>query len=264
MVEKTFSSYGYCNLNPVNMVDTDGRIPSPWRILKDTFRDFIETTNRYFHITASKNGLSKVTSSNYTTRMGRIFEDTVIRSLGENKNTQGFRPNKTSTKKVIPDLVGNGGKHFFSTSGNPKDDIVFSFPNATFVDAKFTSNVNFSPSYNPGQIKGFIDVLSNMKGSYANGKWNPNIKASEYGAATLVFITPEGTTLDSNIIEYAASKNVNLYQRTVQQDVLEPSNVRVAPNMSILNQALDYRGEENIPSPLKASGQSVKVNWDKL
>jgi hypothetical protein len=258
----SYSTYNYCLNNPIFMVDSDGRIPSPWRIFSDLFRNFTGTSAQYFHITAQKNGVSLSTPT-YRTKLGRVFEDAVIRSLGESKNTTKFRPSKTSTKTVIPDLVGPGSKHYFSPNGAGKDDVVVSFPNASFTDAKFTQSVTFAPSYNPDQIKGFIDVLSNAKGGYINGKWNPAIKASDYGVASLIFITPKGATVDPEIITYAASKNVNVYQRTVQQDIDNPSNIRVAPNMMPLSISMDVHGEENIPPILKGSGQSVEVNWSK-
>ena len=255
--------YVYCMQSPVNLVDPDGKAPDPWRMFTDTFRDFIGSTAQYFHITAQNNGVSR-TSSTYYPRMGRIFEDSVIRSLGTTKNTTKFKPNKTSAATVIPDVAARGGKTYIDTTNGGKNTVRVSFQNASFTDAKFTNFVSFTPSYNPDQIKGFIDVLSNMTGGTVNGKWNPNIKASDYGVATLVFITPEGAVIDPKIIEYAQKKNVNLYQRTMEQDKDNPSNVRVAPNIIPLNLAIDKMGEETIPPLLKAPGQSVPVNWNKL
>lgn len=254
--------YGYCYNNPVNLIDPTGMAPSPWRIFSDLFRNFKSMGVRNFHATAQKNGLNK-SNTNYYTRMGRIFEDAVIRSLGETKNTTKFRPSKTSTTTVIPDLVGSGSKHYFSNDGNAKNDHRVSFPNASFTDAKFTNNVQFEPSQNPGQIRGFIDVLSNMRGGYIDGKYDPKARASDYGAASLIFITPAGASIDRDILDYAATKNVNVYQRTMDFDEDDYSNIRVSPNIIPLYISGDKRtGEENIPPLLKGPGQSVETNWD--
>jgi len=262
LAEQTMTPYQYVNNNPVNMIDPTGMAPSPWRIFSDLFRDFKSMGVRNFHATAQKNGLNK-SNTNYYTRMGRIFEDAVIRSLGETKNTTKFRPSKTSTTTVIPDLVGSGSKHYFSNDGNAKNDHRVSFPNASFTDAKFTNNVQFEPSQNPGQIRGFIDALSNMRGGYIDGKYDPKARASDYGAASLIFITPAGASIDRDILDYAATKNVNVYQRTMDFDEDNYSNIRVSPNIIPLHISGDKRtGEENIPPLLKGPGQSVETNWN--
>lgn len=225
-------------------VDPTVMARSPWRVFTDLFRKFENMSVQNFHATAQNNGLNKL-DKNYYTRMGRIFEDTAIRSLGTTKNTTKFKPSKTSIISAIPDLVGPGSKHYFSSDGNAKNDHVISFPNASFTDAKFTNNVKFEPSQNPNQIKGFIDALSNMRGGYVDGKYNATIRASDYGSASLIFITPVGASIDPQIIEYAGIKNVNIYQRIMQFDEDNYSNIRVAPNLVPLFISIDKMTVKN-------------------
>lgn len=98
-----------------------------------------------------------------------------------------------------------------------------------------------------------------MKGGSVDGKWDSNIKASDYGAATLTLITPSNGTIGADLIDYATSKNVKVYQRVTQQDEDDPSRIRVAPNAIPLN---FLPTEKGVTVP-KGPGQSVETNWDK-
>lgn len=57
----------------------------------------------------------------------------MLRSLGEDKNNQPFRPSLTNPKTVVPDYV-HSVRLRVKNSPNVKDDDVFDFPNAAFVD----------------------------------------------------------------------------------------------------------------------------------
>lgn len=156
-------------------------------------------------------------------------------------------------------MVGDAAVNYINPS-NLSDRHRIIFPNASFIDAKFKSGVNFVDDHNPSQVRDMIDVLSNMKGGYIDGKWDPNIKASDYGSASLTLITPANTIIDPKLIEYATSRNVAIYQRTTEQDEENGNRVRVAPNAVPLNLTPSTEG---IPMLLKTPGQSVDVNWEK-
>ena len=108
-------------------------------------------------------------------------------------------------------------------------------------------------------MKGMIDVLSNMKGGLIGDKWDSEAKASDYGAAILNLVTPANASVNQDLVDYATSKNVSVVQRFTQQDVEDPSRLRVAPGGTKLNKtAWDLR--TTLPKP---PGQSVYVNWHK-
>ena len=120
-------------------------------------------------------------------------------------------------------------------------------------------NLEFIDSHNPSQVKTMIDVLSEQKGGYVNGKYNPNIRASDFGSATLTFITPGNTIIDPEIIKYATEKNVQLFQRTTQQDVDDSNSMRINGMAIPLNFVKTTKGVTNI---LMGPGQSEQMNWE--
>lgn len=252
------SPYAYSVNNPVNYVDPDGEAPNPINLIIDAmFRDFKGQTTTSLLAAGSKRGFWQTPGASIM-RLGRIYEDGVIRSMGVTKNTKTFKAAVTSPKGVIPDMVGTSGHNVIDLQ-NPRNNKNYSFPNASFVDAKFKSLIPLRDTNNPDQIKGMIDALSSMKGGYVNGKWNPNIKASTYGAAILTLVTPRNAVIDPKVIEYATSKNVKVFQRFTEEDVTDPNRMRVAPNSIPLNML----PAEGFTIFLKAPGQSVEVNWDK-
>lgn len=89
------------------------------------------------------------------------------------------------------------------------------------------------------------------------GKWDPSLKASDYGMAALTLITPQNGTLGADLIEYATSKNVKLFQRFTQEDKENPARIRVAPLVIPMNEVSTDQG---VSLPVKAPGQSVDVN----
>ena len=229
-----WSQYAFCFDNPIRFNDPTGAVPNPFNLLYDAlFRKFTtNTTSGFINVAASK-GFFNLGNGPSIARLGRVYEDAVLRSLGEDKNTQTFRTSPLS-RGVIPDLVGTSVLNRIDPS-NPKNNERIEFPKANFTDAKFKGNVNLTDAFNPEQIKTMIDVLSNQKGAYVNGEWNPNLKASDYGMAALTLITPQNGTIGADLVEYATSKNVLILQRTTEQDKDDPSRIRVGSLIIPLN-----------------------------
>jgi hypothetical protein len=229
---------------------------------------------------ATANDIWNTTKGIPVTRIGRIFEDAALRSLEMKKNTKTFRPSPTG-RGVIPDAVRKSHAVVDELRNGSPFPIRrrISFNNATFIDAKFSSNISLEPNNRSAdQIKAMIDYLSNVKGATIDGYYNPNIKASDFGAAKLVFITPANTTIGSpdeltSLIEYATAKRVQLFQRFMEVDEENNERVRVGdgiplniiPKMDISN---IIGGDSTFEIPTEATTiidkrPSVELNFDK-
>ena len=257
------SPYMALGNNPIEFIDVNGDVPNPFRVLWDQLhRSFISNTRFNLILEGTKKGMFKdggwVPS---ITRLGRIFENTVIESMGEVKNTKPFRPSPTSPRAVIPDVVGESVFNRIDLSnvpgGGQTQRIVF--PEAHFTDAKLATNIKLVPDFNPEQIKIMIDVLSEKKGGYINGKWDATIKASDYGMAVLTFITPSDTNVGVDLIKYATMKNVKLFQATTEQDEKNPNRIRINHLHVPLN---IVKTEQTVTSPSHPS-QSAEMNFDQ-
>jgi hypothetical protein len=73
-----------------------------------------------------------------------------------------------------------------------------------------------------------IDYLSNLKGGVVDGRFDPNIKPSSLGVASLTSITPANSTISTDVINYATQKNVVIFQRTTEVDANNGNRMRVS------------------------------------
>ncbi|MBN9482151.1 MAG: hypothetical protein BGO70_16400 [Bacteroidetes bacterium 43-93] len=255
----SISPYAFCNNNPIYYVDPSGAAPNPFRLLADLARDFTKVTTKEFIATAANSGYfnkPEITSRTYGfTRLGRIFESAVLESMGESKYSgAGFRG---STGVVKPDLVGSSIVNVHNDPFKPTDIDRYEFKNASFIDAKFKSTVGSSDDWNPDQMRNMVDALANMRGGFKNGKWDASLKATDFGAASITIVSPSNTEIDPGFLDYATSKNVVIYQRTVQQDEDNPNRIRVGAGGSQINGAV----KSGVSLP-KAPGQSTVVDYN--
>ena len=251
------------------MLPTGGG-PDPIQLFLDLFKTFKAASTK--DITSVSWGHGNILFPMTIMRIGRIFEDAVIRSMGVSKNTKIYKPYITSTRGVIPDNVMSGSYKEYQMPTDPaygSSSIIkrkITFPNATFQEVKMKSEVTLSDPNNPGQITAMLQTLSKMKGGYDNGKWNPALKASDYGAATLVFITPANAVIGNDILELAKELKVNIYQRKVEVDTEDKERIRVGPGAQVLqNSGAGVPGALPPVVPLIAApGASKKLDFNKL
>jgi hypothetical protein len=164
------------------------------------------------------------------TRLGRIMEDFVLRSLGISKNTKDFpHPTNSNISAVEPDGLGEGNVARYEVDQNGIRRLKsWSSENSIFLDSKFTARRekvikdNVSTNANGTvreQLSTMIDVLAQKKGVAINNVNFPNVKASDHGIASLYIITLFDVGLDPNLIQKAYDNNVNVYKRWVTYNV---------------------------------------------
>lgn len=182
-----------------------------------------------YNILYQKNLVQKLN----VTRLGRIFQDAVANSLGVDINYHPFYP-IGSPSGTEPDIVGPGATDVI----NPLDfwhPDRYVFPNASFQEIKFKSTVFFEDTWNKEQLKKMINVLAEMKGGFKNGKYDANLKAVDFGAASLTLITPTNTLIDIDLIKYATDHKVKLLQRVVEQKISNEKVIRVRKGVKFIN-----------------------------
>jgi hypothetical protein len=182
------------------------------------------------------------------TRLGRIYEEAIIRSLGLQKNTKNYGG-------TIPDVVAQiPSQEIFPQKDHIK---AYSFPKGAFVDAKFRIYVPFDD-----QIERMINELSSQVGGYEidsryGMRWRSDIKATDFGAATLILITPVNGVLDPEIVKYAKQMRVKVIQEFTEFDSANPNRMRVS------GWGIELNGS-GLPVEMSKyfSSSSVLINWN--
>jgi hypothetical protein len=237
-----------------------------------------QINGRFYYLTAKKR------NTQFFTRLGRIFEDAVARSLEmPNNNVSPQRKFSTNYGNVVPDMIGLSGvrKEVLNSNGNSTYNY-FWWEEGVFFDAKAI----FKPQDDEGfddieedegvakykvpftnQSAGYIDFLSNNN----NAKFTTssvlkffNIgvpivrKATTNGQAILSYITHEGATIDDTILRQAGSQNVAVYQHTVQY---QEGTKKLRVTAPVIKNA-QYIANGRIADVTPYQGVPVDINWN--
>jgi RHS repeat-associated protein len=264
-----WSPFAFSGNRVIDAVELEGLEPNPLRLLWDKWKvNFEPQTTASIRLQAIKHKIFETTTYPPQTRIGRIYEDAVIASLGFIKNKDSFYSSDPLAKGVKPDIVGESGTNILNISTMKRTR--YQFPNALFTDAKYAANINKDSEYNQAQLRTMIDVLAEMKGGYVGTSWRPNMAPSDYGAAVLVLVVPYNTEIEHNpkntdidycsLIEYATQRNVQLYRRDTEQDPNNPSYMRVSAIVTPLN-VVSTGSDPSYDNIIKAPGQGVDMDW---
>lgn len=268
------SPYAFSENSTIRFVELEGlEKADPFDKFVDLTRSFIRLTTKDFLASAGKNKVMSPVGKTgepgcYICRIGRIFEDAVLRSAGFNSNTKTFRT-KTSIKGVKPDAVLSSKSYLIDIQkiNYQKIPDIYTFNNAHFVEVKFKSFVATEPSENISQLTTMVDVLAEMKGGSLNGKYDPNMKASDYGAAVLTVITPSNGIVDQRLINYATKRNVQIDQVFVKMDENDNDRLLVEGRKSLNVVVNKKNGGTPVThdelSNVMSRGISVLINWKK-
>ena len=202
----------------------------------------------------------------YKQRLGRIFEDAVLRSLFRPKNTKTFYESDFGVNGTIPDAILETGKPEEQpsiTGGTEKH--YFWWDEGAFIDAKISqsNHIAFSPSYNPQQLSRMINILAaNDNAETATNffstiiGWGAKIKknAATSGCAMLHLITPGETDIDDAVRAAADAKKVYLWHS--ECDVIDGNLLKVR-SAKVLNNSITiiYKAD--------TSGHPVAFDWSK-
>ncbi len=210
--------YSFAACNPIRLIDADGRAASdpPFWIW---FRETVlygnrMMTNGAFQRAADAYGVPS--TAPYLPRLGRIFEDGVLRSAEKTSMKKPIYPYPVTSPNThfIPDAIENHTHSIVDGWGKTEaTKTTYDFKDAIITDAKFTTESKLRLT---DQITGFIDYLSDQRGVSVNGVATGE-KNSDYGMATLIFATPSNVAIGQDVIDYAKQKNVNIYQRVAIQ-----------------------------------------------
>ena len=201
--------------------------------------------NYFDQYVKGQNGGSRVA----ITRLGRIYGNTVLRSIREQKNTSNL-------KGTVPDAVqpASLANIEMDRSTGPKVD-AYAFPNANLIEVKLKAEVSLSDQNNSGQLPKMIDYLSNLKGGFVNGEYNANIKPSDMGVAALTIITPANGVIAKDVLDYATKNRVVIFQRTTEVMDGNDNRMRVGGGIQ-LNSILPFNTQTF------SNETSREINWN--
>jgi hypothetical protein len=207
--------YHYAGNNPVKYVDPDGM--ATWVPL---------TYEALWHIAFASGAVDP--NSDYGPNnnvVGLAFEKAVGQIFRLNKNGKLFS-SSVRTSKVNPDFVRSSTALVLDK--NFKVSVV-TFPNGNFIEAK-TSRIVINSGSSDNQIFSMIDALSMERSS------DGTKKAVDVYAAHLYLVTPAGTQISEDIISYAKSKHVEVFQFTAEYDRDNPNQIRLSSGKLLTGQ----------------------------
>ena len=213
----------------------------------------------------------------FTARLGRIFESSILLSLDRSKNGKRFPLNDPilSPTNVIPDAVIESGIELKEIRGNKTVTVYYWWKEGVFLDAKTTFKPDAqyikykgnNPS-NEDQIEGFIKVLSEIEQvEYTQSKFKALVglsdgtkikKASSYYSAYLHIVTPAGIKLEDEILRKAADKNVVVLHSTTLYNVENPNEIMVD-----IGKVANARYLRKKPSFVNYYGKPVLLNYNQ-
>ncbi len=208
----------------------------------------------------------KTKNYNYQ-RLGRVFEDFLLRSLIVPSNQITFNSPIAGYAGVKPDGLGNGNVAQYDE--NLRRENTWIGNNSLFVEVKLvfkdekiikdnvTTTVNYSTRE---QIFTMINVLANMRGGVLNGVNDLTLKPSDHGIASLYILTMYDTELDPTLVTQAADNNVNVYKRWPVYN-RATGNVRVSDSYQDKTPFITSRKRPGYTDPI-FSPKAVTIDWN--
>ena len=206
-----YTPYQFAGNNPIKFIDLDGAEPHDPGIpislaIGVSFSNNVFISKNFLIESAKAHGA--VDPYKNLIRIGRIFEDAVLRSIGNAGGKKRIYPYPDRPDQYfIPDAIRD-----YKVTVDKKTAYIFE--NAFIEEVKFStgSELKLEPYYNPEQIKGFITYLANVKGVTINGVRTEE-KVADYGVAALILTTPSNLPISDDILKFAEDNNVAILRR---------------------------------------------------